>query len=138
MPDPFSILIEDHREVERLFQQFAQTNDPEVAVQICDELTVHAMVEEELVYPLLATKVGLEPKGGGVVRNASRQRVFQEVEDSLRRLRTDYIDLYQVHWPDAATPHEETAGALVELKRQGKIRAIGVSNYSIPEMARFA
>lgn len=86
---------------------------------------------------VLATKVGLEPKGNGVVRNASRARILREVEDSLRRLRTDYIDLYQVHWPDAATPHEETAGALTELKQQGKIRAIGVSNYSIPEMERF-
>ena len=86
---------------------------------------------------VLATKVGLERKGDGVVRNATRGQIFREVEDSLRRLRTDYIDLYQVHWPDAATPHEETAAALVELKRQGKIRAIGVSNYSIPEMERF-
>jgi aryl-alcohol dehydrogenase-like predicted oxidoreductase len=86
---------------------------------------------------VLATKVGLERKGDGVVRNATRGQIFREVEDSLRRLRTEYIDLYQVHWPDAATPHEETAAALVELKRQGKIRAIGVSNYSIPEMERF-
>jgi len=79
---------------------------------------------------VLATKMGLERKGDGVVRNATRGQIFREVEDSLRRLRTDYIDLYQVHWPDAATPHEETAAALVELKRQGKILAIGVSNYS--------
>jgi hemerythrin superfamily protein len=56
-PDVFALLTEDHREVEQLFQQFQQSNDPEVARKICDELTVHAMVEEELIYPLLATKV---------------------------------------------------------------------------------
>jgi hemerythrin superfamily protein len=56
-PDVFAVLTEDHREVEGLFQQFQQANDPEVARKICDELTVHALVEEELVYPFLATKV---------------------------------------------------------------------------------
>jgi hemerythrin superfamily protein len=56
-PDVFALLTEDHREVEQLFQQFEQSNDPEVAREICDELTVHSIVEEELVYPLLATKV---------------------------------------------------------------------------------
>ncbi len=56
-PDIFTVLTEDHRNVERLFDQFQQTNDPEVALEICDELTVHATAEEELVYPVLATKV---------------------------------------------------------------------------------
>jgi aryl-alcohol dehydrogenase-like predicted oxidoreductase len=63
--------------------------------------------------------------------------LFAEVEVSLRNLRTDYIDLYLVHWPDLATPYEETARALADLQSAGKIRAIGVSNYSVPAMERF-
>ncbi|RJS23310.1 general stress protein [Corallococcus sp. H22C18031201] len=86
---------------------------------------------------VVATKVGLEQRGDGVIRNSSRQQLNREVEVSLRRLRTDYIDLYQVHWPDFATPYEETAQALFELQRAGKIRAIGVSNYAIEAMERF-
>lgn len=86
---------------------------------------------------VVATKVGLERRGDGVIRNSSRQQVIQELEVSLRRLRTDYVDLYQVHWPDFSTPYEETAQALLDLQRAGKIRAIGVSNYSIEAMERF-
>ena len=52
---------------------------------------------------VIATKVGLEWKDGSVFRNASRARIMREIEDSLRRLRTDYIDIYQVHWPDASS-----------------------------------
>ncbi|WP_223645685.1 aldo/keto reductase [Corallococcus sp. EGB] len=86
---------------------------------------------------VVATKVGLEQRGEGVIRNSSRRRLFEEIEISLTRLRTDYIDLYQVHWPDFATPYEETAQALLDLQRAGRIRAIGVSNYSIEAMERF-
>ncbi len=86
---------------------------------------------------VIATKVGLEQVGDGVVRNSTRKQLFAEIEVSLRRLRTDYIDLYQVHWPDLDTAYEETAEALLALKRAGKIRAIGVSNYSIAAMDRF-
>jgi aryl-alcohol dehydrogenase-like predicted oxidoreductase len=60
-----------------------------------------------------------------------------EIEASLRRLRTDYIDIYQVHWPDPLVPMEETAGAMRELYEQGKIRAIGVSNFSVAQMQAF-
>src|SRR5262245_39671299 len=60
---------------------------------------------------LIATKTGLEWSGGRVFRNASRARILQEVEDSLRRLRTDHIDVYQVHWPDPLVTIEETAEA---------------------------
>jgi aryl-alcohol dehydrogenase-like predicted oxidoreductase len=70
-------------------------------------------------------------------RNSTRKQIFEEIEVSLRRLRTDYIDLYQVHWPDLDTPYEETAKALLDLKQAGKIRAIGVSNYSIEAMEQF-
>ena len=86
---------------------------------------------------ILATKVGLEPFGEGAKRNGRRAQLFAEIEQSLRLLRTDYIDLYQVHWPDYSTPYEETAAALVELQRAGKVRGIGVSNFSIEAMERF-
>src|ERR1700724_2150808 len=86
---------------------------------------------------ILATKVGIDWTNGKIERNSTRQRIFQELEDSLRRLQTDYIDIYQVHWPDPVVPIEETAGTLRELYMQGKIGAIGVSNYSVEEMDRF-
>jgi aryl-alcohol dehydrogenase-like predicted oxidoreductase len=86
---------------------------------------------------VISTKVGLEWKDGSVFRNASRGRIMREVEDSLRRLRTDYIDVYQVHWPDPLVPIEETASAMQVLFNQGKIRAIGVSNFSLDQMERF-
>jgi aryl-alcohol dehydrogenase-like predicted oxidoreductase len=86
---------------------------------------------------VIATKVGLEWKGGEVFRNASRDRIKREVADSLRRLRTDYIDIYQVHWPDPLASIEETAEAMQTLFDQGKIRAIGVSNFSVAQIERF-
>ena len=85
----------------------------------------------------IATKVGLAWKDGKVYRDSTPKRIRQEIEDSLRRLRTDVIDLYQVHWPDLETPIEETARTLEDLRREGKIRAIGVSNYSPAQMDVF-
>ncbi|MBA1145682.1 aldo/keto reductase [Ectothiorhodospiraceae bacterium WFHF3C12] len=87
-------------------------------------------------HTVLATKVGLNWSGDHkrIWREATRARVKQEVDDSLRRLRTDYIDIYQVHWPDPLTPLEETAHALQELLEAGKIRAVGVSNFSPEQM----
>ncbi|MEQ9468738.1 MAG: aldo/keto reductase [Ekhidna sp.] len=67
---------------------------------------------------------------------AGREGIIQEVEDSLKRLGTDYIDLYQIHRPDATTPIEETMGVLKELQQQGKIRAIGMSNHKVEMMKR--
>jgi aryl-alcohol dehydrogenase-like predicted oxidoreductase len=86
---------------------------------------------------LIATKAGLQWQDEKVSRNASRARIMREVEDSLRRLRTDYIDIYQVHWPDPLITIEETADAMNTLFEQGKIRAIGVSNFSVVQMERF-
>jgi aryl-alcohol dehydrogenase-like predicted oxidoreductase len=86
---------------------------------------------------IIATKVGLEWINGKLYRNSSPERIRQEVEDSLRRLGTDYIDLYQVHWPDPSVPIEETAGTLGKLLAEGKIRAIGVSNYTVEQIALF-
>ena len=86
---------------------------------------------------LIATKVGLNWRHGQVFRDAGAGRIRQEVEDSLRRLQTDRIDLYQVHWPDRSVPIEESALEMDRLLRAGKIRAIGVSNFSADEMERF-
>lgn len=86
---------------------------------------------------VIATKVALEWPNEEVRRNASAARIRQEVEDSLRRLRTDRIDLYQVHWPDPQVAHEETAGELERLRQEGKILAIGVSNYSPEQLEAF-
>ena len=85
----------------------------------------------------IATKVGLEWHNGSVSRNSSQRRIRQEVQDSLRRLRTDYIDIYQIHWPDLAVPIEETARAMQGLLQEGLIRATGVSNYSPQQMNQF-
>ncbi|HEX3442447.1 MAG TPA: aldo/keto reductase [Pseudolabrys sp.] len=86
---------------------------------------------------VIATKVALDWKEGKPFRNASRGRILKEVDDSLRRLRTDVIDIYQVHWPDPNVPIEETAGALLDIMEAGKIRAIGVSNFSPAQMDKF-
>ncbi|MBK5401460.1 aldo/keto reductase [Pseudomonas sp. TH39(2020)] len=85
----------------------------------------------------IATKAGLVWKDGKVYRDSRPARLTQEVEDSLRRLGTDAIDLYQIHWPDLETPFEETALALEKLRLAGKIRAIGVSNFSPAQMDAF-
>src|SRR6202008_235112 len=84
-----------------------------------------------------ATKVGLDWSNSEPFCNATRARIFAEVEASLERLKTDVIDIYQVHWPDPMTPIDETAGAMATLFKQGKIRAIGVSNFSPEQMKEF-
>lgn len=69
-----------------------------------------------------------------IYKYSGRDSVIKECEDSLRRLRTDYIDLYQIHWPDVTTPIAETMEAVLRLKEQGKIREAGVSNYDVQQM----
>jgi aryl-alcohol dehydrogenase-like predicted oxidoreductase len=86
---------------------------------------------------ILATKVGIDWKDGKTYRDASKARIEKEIADSLRRLKTDVIDIYQVHWPDPATPVAETAEALGALYKAGKIRAIGVSNFDVTQMEAF-
>ena len=85
----------------------------------------------------IATKAGLNWANGKVFRDARPARIRKEIEDSLRRLRTEVIDLYQIHWPDLETPIEETARTLDDLRREGKIRAVGVSNFSPEQMETF-
>src|SRR5205085_12469475 len=86
---------------------------------------------------IIASKVGLDWRDGKVFRNATRERIMREIDDSLRRLRTDVIDIYQVHWPDPLVRIEETAATMRLLYEQGKIRAIGVSNFSVPQIEAF-
>lgn len=83
----------------------------------------------------LATKVGLPWDEHDHVRNdLTKANIFKEIDDSLTRLQVDYVDLYQIHWPDPNTDIRESMEALAELKEQGKIRYIGVSNFSIDLM----
>jgi len=82
---------------------------------------------------ILATKVGMEMDQGK--KGLKRVYIRQAVEDSLRRLQTDYIDIYQAHQDDAETPLEETLGAFEALVKQGKVRHIGASNYSGARLA---
>ena len=90
---------------------------------------------DELV---IATKGGLaQGPDGKPVRNAGAGALRRDLEASLRSLGTDYVDLYQVHWPDPATPFAETAEALDDFVREGKIRSVGVSNYDSRQMAAF-
>ncbi|KOO42990.1 aldo/keto reductase [Priestia koreensis] len=83
---------------------------------------------------VIATKGAHKFVGNNVVIDNSPAYLKQSVEDSLKRLQTDYIDLYYIHFPDEDTPKDEAVGALKELKDQGKIKAIGVSNFSIDQL----
>ena len=86
----------------------------------------------------VSTKVGLEwDDDGGVFRNASADRIRREIDDSLRRLGRDRIDVYHVHWPDPTRPVEETARAMRELLDQDVVAAVGVSNFTPDQMQRF-
>jgi aryl-alcohol dehydrogenase-like predicted oxidoreductase len=83
---------------------------------------------------VLATKFGLPMDDTGTLRGASRRYIIHAVEASLKRLRTDWIDLYQLHRPDEQTPIEETLRALDQLVQQGKVRFTGCSNLSAQQM----
>jgi aryl-alcohol dehydrogenase-like predicted oxidoreductase len=96
------------------------------------ELTQH---RESVV---IATKGGLRPTASGLVRDSSPEWLRRGVDASLAALDVDYIDLYQVHWPDPMVPFSETAGALADLVAQGKIRRVGVSNYDVAQMEEFS
>lgn len=118
----------------------------ELDVQLIDTADSYGPdVSEELIaealhpYPegvVIATKGGLTRPGPGDWRRDGRPEHLREAcEDSLRRLRVDQIDLYQLHSPDDDVPYEESVGALVELKDEGKIARIGVSNVNSEELA---
>ena len=101
-----------------------------------EEIVGKALADGRRDQVALATKVALNwnDDQDKVWRDATASRIEREVEDSLKRLQTDRIDIYQVHWPDSKTPMEETARALENLYQAGKIRAIGVSNFTPSQM----
>jgi aryl-alcohol dehydrogenase-like predicted oxidoreductase len=81
---------------------------------------------------VITTKCGIVPSATGQPgRNASRASILREIDDSLRRLRTDHVDVYLVHWPDPNTPLEETMDVMDEVQRAGKTRLVGVSNFDV-------
>ena len=86
---------------------------------------------------MIATKVGLDWTNGEPFRSATRTRIFTEIDASLKRLRAEVIDIFQVHWPDPLTALSETADVMASLFKQGKIRAIGVSNFSPEQLNEF-
>jgi aryl-alcohol dehydrogenase-like predicted oxidoreductase len=135
----------------------------DAGVNTIDTAAIYGMgYSEELVgraikgYPrdkvIVATKCGMRwdsPEGSDpwpqkdnsgkdvtVRKNAKPESIFKECEDSLRRLGVDHIDLYQIHWPDVSTRPEESLAAMGKLKTQGKVRAIGVSNYDVEWLRR--
>lgn len=87
---------------------------------------------------VLTTKTGLDWLNENVYRNATWKRIRQEIEDSLKRLQTDYIDVYMVHWPDPLVPFNETAEVMKNLMDEGKIRSIAVSNFDSKQMEVFS
>jgi aryl-alcohol dehydrogenase-like predicted oxidoreductase len=86
---------------------------------------------------IIATKCGMRWKKEeikSIEKISTKESIREEIELSLRRLQTDYIDLYQVHWPDENTPIKETMETLLDIQKSGKIKYIGVSNYSVDQM----
>ena len=83
---------------------------------------------------VIATKFGVGYEEMSNRRDSSRARVLASIDKSLRRLRTDHVDIYLVHWPDPNTPLEETMAALDDIARQGKVRYIGVSNFRLAQI----
>ena len=87
---------------------------------------------------VIASKCGLLWDENHKTRNClTKKSILEEIDGSLSRLQTDYIDIYQLHWPDHNTPIEETADALKEIKAAGKIRHVGLSNFSQEDVRRF-
>ncbi len=82
----------------------------------------------------VVTKFGVGYKEAPNFRDSSRQRVMASIEKSLQNLNTDYVDVYMVHWPDVNTPFEETMRALDDLVQQGKVRAVGISNFRLSQI----
>jgi aryl-alcohol dehydrogenase-like predicted oxidoreductase len=111
-----------------IYSRWAEGNPGGVSEQIIGRWWRQSgLKREDLV---IATKVRGNMGGGPTDEGLSRAHILKSAENSLRRLQTDYIDLYQAHWPDESTPIEETLRAFDDLIRQGKVRYIGASNYA--------
>lgn len=104
---------------------------PEHSERLVGEVVKEVGNREDLV---IATKAAHRFEGSDVKMDNSPAFLKQSVDDALRRLQTDYIDLFYIHFPDEHTPKDEAVGALKELKDAGKIRSIGVSNFSIEQL----
>ncbi|MBA2175694.1 aldo/keto reductase [Halobacillus locisalis] len=104
---------------------------PERSEELVGQVMIEHGSRDEIV---LATKGAHQFKGDDVVLNNRPDFLKEQVEKSLRRLQTDYIDLFYIHFPDEDTPKYEAVGALRELQEQGKIRSIGVSNFSVDQL----
>ncbi|SDL83868.1 aldo/keto reductase [Sediminibacillus halophilus] len=104
---------------------------PERSEELIGEVLQETGRRNEVV---LATKGAHKFVGDETVMDNSPEFLKKSVEESLKRLQTDYIDLFYIHFPDEKTPKDEAVGALKELKDQGKIKAIGVSNFSIDQL----
>lgn len=104
---------------------------PERSEELIGEVLKESRSREEVV---IATKGAHKFVNGEVVIDNSPKFLRATVENSLKRLKTDYIDLFYIHYPDKDTPKDEAIGALHDLKNEGKIRAIGVSNFSLDQL----
>lgn len=110
-----------------IYSSWAEGNDGGVSEAIIGRWLASSGVRRESL--VLATKVRGEMGSGPNDQGLSRGHIMTAVENSLRRLQTEYIDLYQMHWPDEETPLDETLSALTDLVRAGKVRYVGCSNY---------
>jgi aryl-alcohol dehydrogenase-like predicted oxidoreductase len=102
-----------------------------------EELLAQALQDVPREQVVIATKGGLRKEGDELLRDASQRWLREGLEASLGHLRTDYVDLYQVHWPDPETPFAETAAALERFVREGKVRFVGASNFEARQIAEF-
>jgi aryl-alcohol dehydrogenase-like predicted oxidoreductase len=97
------------------------------------EETLGAALDGRRGQAIVTTKCGIVPQASGQPgRNSSRESILHEIDDSLRRLRTDHVDVYLVHWPDPNTPLAETMATLDDVQQAGKTRLVGVSNFDVP------
>lgn len=115
-----------------IYSRWADGNPGGVAEQIIGRWMKQNNIPRDRV--VLATKVRGNMGGGPDDEGLSHRHIMKSVTDSLRRLQTDYLDLYQAHWSDVNTPIEETLGAFDELVKQGKVRYVGASNYAAWEL----
>lgn len=115
-----------------IYSRWADGNPGGVAEQIIGRWIKQNKIPRDKV--ILATKVRGNMGGGAENEGLSRKHILQAVENSLHRLQTDHIDIYQAHWPDEKTPIEDTLRAFDELVKQGKVRYVGASNYPAWEL----
>lgn len=115
-----------------IYSRWADGNPGGVAEQIIGRWWKQSSIPRDRI--VLATKVRGNMGAGPQDEGLSRKHILKAVEESLRRLQTEYLDLYQAHWPDENTPIEETLQAFDELVKQGKVRYTGASNYAAWEL----